>query len=505
MLKLFGRDRADHPLADFKAARHILAELPSEDSLFSLEEVTHWLLSVREEPLFRPEYRAQLVQLLDETGQAPARRLKREYLASPRQPKQQEQRVWPVVHAYWRELATAYVVAVEETQKDAELLPLFAVRALRAITAYYKWACMRYSPAEAALWDLVARVHRRIDKPAMAHALLKPYPGSTQDSNVEREMTRLLMFAACSPNSLTPRDMELSERLIAHFAPRFLLTAEPGQETPYWVDLGAGAAPHRGPLTEIRLGPICFFGAGPAYDALRIFKADLRTAGALPSGLNLGGDYEFAQIIAVIDHLESYWAPRLPERRYARQSMKSRLTVVHGFDGALDVLQPGAGVGFINEDIESWIVQNVSTGGFGAVVPQVKGDWLRVGYLVALQTEGSSQWSLGILKRLACLNAQQANVGIQSLSRAPVPVELRVMTEQSLSADIEVGIVLPALRVSEELRLILRPGVYAAGQMFVLEGPGVDRVLVPTRELERGIDYEILACRESKRGEHRAR
>jgi hypothetical protein len=339
----------------------------------------------------------------------------------------------------------------------------------------------------------------------LAHALLRPYPSSTQDTNVEREMTRLLMFAACSPNSLTPRDMELSERLIAHFAPRFLLTAEPGQETPYWVDLGAGAAPHRGPLAAARLGPICFFGAGPAYDALRIFKADLRTAGALPSGMNLGSGYEFAQLIAVIDHLESYWAPRLPERRYARQSMKSRLTVVRGFDGALDVLQPKAAAGFINEDIESWIVQNVSTGGFGAVVPQTKGDWLRIGYLVALQTEGSSQWSLGIVKRLACASAQQANVGIQTLSRAPMPVELRVMAEQSLSTDIEVGIVLPALRASEELRLILRPGVYAAGQMFVIEGSLVERVLVPTRELERGVDYEILACRESQRGERRAK
>lgn len=496
MLKLFGRDKVEHPLADIKEARRILTELPAEDPLFCLEEMTHWLASVREEPSFKADHRIQLLQLIDENGQSHARRVAREYLQAHRQPKQREVRLWPALHEFWRNIAASYTAAAEEAGKSA--LPLLAARALRALSAQHKWACMRYGPSDASLWETTARIHRAVGSPQLAQAVVT-LANAPQETTVEHELSRLLMFAACSPHSLTPLDMELCEKLIGFFAARFVLSGTSTADTPYWIDLGAGTPPHRGPLPAHVLGPVCFFGAGPAYDALRIMKADLSTAGTLPSSMDLGGTYEFRQVIAVLDHLEAHWAPRLPERRHARQPMKSRLTVARGFDGVFDVLKPPGSITFSNDELESWVVQNVSSGGFGADVPQVNGDWLRVGCLLGLQTEGSGQWSLGVIRRLTRVGAHQASVGIQTLTRAAMPVEVRIMTEHRLSRETETGIILPALRANDELRLVLRPGVYEPGEMFVVEGTGSDRVLVPMRVAERNADYEILACRETIR------
>ena len=41
---------------------------------------------------------------------------------------------------------------------------------------------------------------------------------------------------------------------------------------------------------------------------------------------------------------------------------------------------------------ESWIVENISEGGFGAIVPQVKGDWIKVGSLLGVQSETAQYW-----------------------------------------------------------------------------------------------------------------
>ena len=71
-------------------------------------------------------------------------------------------------------------------------------------------------------------------------------------------------------------------------------------------------------------------------------------------------------------------------------------------------------------------MENVSAGGFGAVVPRLKGDWLRVGVLLALQPEGGSNWVLGVVRRVAKTTGQEARVGIETLSKAPLMAQFAV-------------------------------------------------------------------------------
>ena len=152
---------------------------------------------------------------------------------------------------------------------------------------------------------------------------------------------------------------------------------------------------------------------------LREIIKRVEATGQVPSDLNLvGADPEV--VLEVLRHLALYWSPEPPERQHPRHPVKSRLAIAHGFDGVIGVLGGADSLDFDNRNAESWIVENVSAGGFGAVVPQMKGDWLRVGALLALQPEGGSNWVLGVVRRVTKTAAQQARVGIETLSKTPL-------------------------------------------------------------------------------------
>lgn len=211
--------------------------------------------------------------------------------------------------------------------------------------------------------------------------------------------------------------------------------------------------------------------------------------------LGVGESLTAEAALGVLEHLEACWSTRLPERRHARHRVKSRLTIAWGFDGILEVLAPGDSLSFDAGTYESWIVENVSVGGFGALVPQVRGDWLRIGCLLAMQPEGGDNWLVGVVRRLSRPSLQQAAVGIQTIARGAVPVELRVHTGHIVSEGSETGILLDPGSPDGEMQLLVRAGVHAPGQSFSFDLNGRHTVLLPVGVPERRNDYELLRCR----------
>src|SRR5690242_14830080 len=112
-MKLFGGGKADHPMADAKAARTIVDAIPASDPFKALEDLNHWLESVRAWPGFTPEHRAQLVLMVDDAAQGHLRKLQREYLSSPRLSKYQENRLWAAIRESYRQSAIAYATCVD--------------------------------------------------------------------------------------------------------------------------------------------------------------------------------------------------------------------------------------------------------------------------------------------------------------------------------------------------------------------------------------------------------
>jgi hypothetical protein len=497
-MKLFGGGKPDHPLADPKEAKRLLDALPADD-VKALDEVMHWLESVAASEGFKPEARIQLLFTLDEATQPRVRKLAKDYFTAGRPSRYQENRLWTALHGYWKQAGHAYARVVDQFVQghkgiDAAkaLLPLLLVRTLRSFAQHIKWMHMRYGPIDLGSWGVFNSVYAFAEIRQLAQSKVTVYAGSAGESTPQLEFLRGAMFSVSAPDGMLPLEIELAERLIGDFAPRFVLANAPAPGLAFWLDLTQAVPPAR--LSRApQPGPgLRCFGPGTALAEVHELAEKILVGGQIPPEINLGGSYEPHLALEVMRHLHLYWSPEAPERKAKRHPVKSRLSVTHGYDGVVGVLGGGDTLDFDNQNSESWIVENVSAGGFGAVVPQMKGDWLRVGALLALQPEGGSNWVLGLIRRVNKIAGQQARVGIETLSKTPLLSRFAVAGVKTVS---EQGVLLKGDGAAEA-RIVLKPGVFTPGQNLEIAQGERHHVYLPQAVAERGEDYEIARFRE---------
>jgi hypothetical protein len=500
MLKMFAGGRPDHPLADPKEVKRILEALPAQD-IKALEELSGWLDSLGGADL-KADLRIQRLLAIDDAAQARARKLAREVLQpSPQTSRFQDNMNWTRLHDYWRHAGIAFARCVDsylQGAKGAEaakvLLPVVVARALRCLGQQLKWQCVRYAPADVELWGVLNKIYAFAELRGITDARVNLYPGSTE-TTPKLEFLKVSMFGASSPDCLVPVEVEITERVVAELATGFAIAAQPERELLYWTDLGRATAPLRS-LREPKPAPsLRFFGPGGAPAAL----ADLikKTDGAreAPSSLNLGGSYDPEAVLSALRHLAVYWDREPPERRHPRHSVRSKLTVAHGFKGVLEALGSNGGgvLEFDPASAESWTVENVSAGGFGAVAKQPKSEWLKVGALLAMQPDGGRNWVVGTVRRVTRVSKDEARVGIETLSRAPA------LSHFSGGGENEPGVLLAAAPDTGETSIALRAGAFVRGRNLETEVGGRQHVYLPQSVDERGDDYEIARFREMVR------
>ena len=501
-MKLFGGGKPDHPLADPKEARRLLDALPA-DEVKALEEVMHWVESVAVIEGFKPEVRLQLLVTLDDAAQARVRKLARDYFASARLSRYQENRLWTALHGYWKQAGHAYARMVDQFVQQAKgidaakpLLPPLIVRTLRSFAQHIKWMHMRYGPIDAASWGVFSSVYAFAEVRQLTQSKVTVYAGAAGESTAQLEFLKGALFSVSAPDGMLPLEVELAERLIGALAPRFVLANAPAPGLSFSLDLAQALPPVRFARAP-KPGPgLRCFGPGTALAVIHDLAEKVHVGGKIPPEVSQGASYEPHLALDVLRHLHLYWSPEPPERKTQRHAVKSRLAVTHGYEGVMGVLGGGDSLDFDNQNSESWIVENVSAGGFGAVVPQLKGDWLRVGALVALQADGGSNWLVGVVRRVSKTGTQQARVGIETLSKAPHVHQFGVSGAHGAA---EQGILLGNGNAAEA-RIVLRPGVYAPAQNLEVAQGQRRHVYIPQGIAERGEDYEIARFREMVRG-----
>ena len=497
-MKLFGSSKPGHPLADPKEAKRLLEALPA-DEVKALDEVMHWMESVAAIEGFKPEARIQLLFMLDDAAQVRVRKLSKDYFAAGRPSRYQENRLWTALHGFWRQAGHAYARQIDQFVQghkgvDAAkaLLPLLLVRTLRSFAQHIKWMHMHYGPIEAGSWGVFNSVYAFAEIRQLALSRVAVYAGAAGESTPQLEFLKGAMFSISTPDGLLPLEIELAERLVGALAPRFVLSSAPGAGVAFSMDLAQALPPlrlARAPKT----GPtVRCFGPGAALAEVHDLAEKVHVGGKIPPDVNLGGTFEPHLALDVMRHLHICWSAEAPERKTQRHAVKSRLSVTHGYDGVVAVLGGGDTLDFDNQNSESWIVENVSAGGFGAVVPQVKGDWLRVGTLVALQPEGGSNWVLGLVRRVNKLAGQQARAGIQTLSKSPQLSRFSMAGVKTIS---EQGLLLK-IDGAAEVHIVLKPGVFTPGQNLEMAQGERHHVYLPQAVAERGEDYEISRFRE---------
>lgn len=503
MLGFLTGGKVDHPMADSKQAREIVAELPS-DPMKALGEITNWLDSLRETKAYKPDRLFENIDLLDGAAKNYQRKLAQDYFSTSRQQKFQESRLWTGSYAFWKALSDAYLECVsrfESAQTGGTAfrknLPVIVARTLRALTLQLKWILVRYGPVDPRVWSDIGRLYQFAEAAGFASNAIAIYPGSHGGGSVKQEFLKAVMLSISSTDGLSPIRQEIAERAVAHFSSGFRIAQQPGPGCGYCFDIAGGKPPFRVVGEKTLPATARYFGAGDALAELRKVEATIRETGAIPSSVHLGGTYENDTVLPVLRHLISYWSDDAPARGTQRRHIATRMTVLHGMAEILRTLDPAHSdeLDFSTDSsAESWIVENVSDGGCGAIIPAAKSDWVRVGALIGVKTEIAQHWGIGIIRRVTRDEHQQRRVGVQVLSKLAIPVRVGKSGGAFASGPVaptDSALLLSATPDSKgEVGVVLRDGIFSTRDSIDMVVNNKAYLLMPSRLAEGGEDFD---------------
>jgi hypothetical protein len=499
---LFGQ-KTEYPLADPRELKKIIGELPKENAFKALDEIVGWLESLEATDEVTADRLYEAVRHLEEAAQPHLRHLAKDYLHSARLAPAEEKRLWSINFGFWNLLAGAYERCLDEMAAKPRMadhlksaLPAICSHLIAALAAILKWEQFHYGPSANAHWQRLGRALLVAEDAGVASKSV-PFGQQAGLSSVQQEYLKAMVFHAASMDSLLPLEIDLAERLIGHFLPQFVFTAGAQHDSVYWVDLTLPQPPLRLARMPAQALPTQrFFKPGPAHAAIQSVLDILQRGGDIPPDINFGGQYHPKILIPVLRHLTVYLAPIPPQRKHDRHHVKHRMVVANGLINVVVAFSGQFGSRPVMPQMESWVVENVSRGGFGAVVSDIPADWLKIGALLAIQPGGGENWLLGIVRRYRRITEIDARVGIETLARHAVLVDLKPRMASSYAAVPGVS----ALLMHEgsepgEVRVVLPPASFNLQEVLEYTADGKRQLLTPVALIEQSADYALARYR----------
>ncbi len=497
--EIFTQKNAGHPLATASDLKAAIAAISPDDAFRAVDEIIGWLDSLRDTEDFPRERLFETLRQLDDAAQPHLRRLTGNYLHAARAGRAEKKRLWAINHGFWLHISDAYercLPLLGQKDKAGEVtrraLPVLLTRLIGALAALLKWEHFHNGPLPATLWTrmgaalLCAEEHGVAGK-AVAHR------ARSATSSPQAEYIKAVAFQAASMDSLLAHEIELAERLIEHYAGSFSFTSEAHVDSVYWVDLLASQPPQRLARMprEARSSQRFFKPAGACRQFEALLKG-LERGDDFPADIALGGPFVPKVLIPVLRHLAAYLAAIPPQRTFDRHRVRNRMLILNGLSNAFKVfssqLAEPAGVA----ENETWVVENVSRGGFGALLSNLPGDWLQIGALLAMQPEGGENWLLGVVRRYGRASDNDARVGIQTLATKVTAVKCRPRVASSyVAASTLMALVLEDGNPPGEVRVVLPLHAFDLGESLDYQHDGQHFLLHPVARLEQASNYEV--------------
>ena len=525
--KQFG-GKPDHPLRDAEAAKEVLAALPEGVSLETLEQLSHWVGSVKDTPGFACDDRLAVMRLLDQAAAVHAEPLFNQFFSKIHQQDRATRKIWDTLCEYWRRLAQGYAQCVadfEHGEKGAisveEQMPLALARALRAASLRFKLRYLRFVGIDAKAWAPLYRMYAFAELKQFDNVPVVVYAREVH-TTARAELQKILLLYLVAPHEFPPGQLELAFRILARFAISAEWSHVPQAECNFVIDMGVGGPPSHLPAKEMAGANKRFIGGGRALTKLNELKA-LSEKNMLSEEQRFGREFSPAQIITVIKHLYLYLSVAPPQRRFTRTKAAAEVSVVHGLKPIcqrVTKIELGSGMSLgedldiraktanimklVAEEIEStpetWAQKDQSEWGLGADIPPDLGKWAEPGKLCGVQPRGEKNWWVGIVRRMDADNG--LHCGIRIFSKRPVSVWLRVLgagehqaanwesSTGSFAFDYLRAIMLPdALKSHDHPVIILENKTYVPGQLCEVMMGEHKRHLKLVEFLEEGEDY----------------
>ena len=520
--------KPDHPLRDAQAAQEVLAGLPEEPSLETLEQISHWIASVKDTPGFSCDDRLAVMRLLDQAAAVHTGPLFDQFFSKIHQQDRETRNIWESLCEYWGRLAQGYARCVadfEHGEKGAKIveaeMPLALARALRAASLQFKLRYLRYVGVDVKAWAPLYRLYAFAELKQFDSVSVVAYEREVH-TTVRAELQKMLLLYLAAPHEFPPVQLELAFRILERFAISGEWSRVPQAECNFVLNLAAGGPPMHMPVKEAAGANKRFVGGGKALAKLAELKV-LCEKNMLSEEQRFGKDYSPAQIITVIKQLQRYLSVAPPYRRFARTKAAAAVSVVHGLkpiSQRVTKIELGSGVSLsedmdlkaktanimklVAEEIEStpetWVQKDQSEWGLGTDIPPDLGKWAEPGKLCGVQLHGVKEWWVGIVRRIDAVAG--LHCGIRIFSKRPVAVWLRVLgasehqadnwasSTGSFAYDYMRAIMLPdALKSHDHPVMILENKSYVPGQLCEVMMGEHSRHIKLVEFLEEGEDY----------------
>jgi len=482
--------------------QRFIASLPSDPARV-LDMVVRQLNALPDD--MDPNTRFAIVNQLDEAAQPSANHVFHEYLRILTQEKSSDMQLWLLAHNFWTNIADQYGTCASvlfdnddkaRLQRLLDHLPRIITRALFAAGESVKWKAFRYQATPLPLWCGAGSIYLLAEKYGFAEKQLQIYPGPGGISSPHTELLKILFFQVASLNSLQVVEMEIADRLIHQLLSNFVFSKQKDERSFYWINLGAEQEPSRINSPPPISHNLRYFGAGEAVTRLQVMQQEAENNRTVPAKLCQNDQFEFQNFLTVVNHLATQWSHTPPQRQHERHRVNHRVSVLRGFVNSFVMTSPEFGGKPVGLPLENWVVEDVSRGGFGAMVKQHKNDWVQVGALLSLQPEGADNWVIGLIRRVRHATDQEIRVGIETLSRRPVALEVHAKNTTGSSAQSTI----PVIWFYDDdpkapMRFVFPSEVLNAGDVLEFDFNGRRLLLHPLSFLERGSDFDLVQCK----------
>lgn len=485
---MFGR-KSDHPMSDIKSAQALLADLPRTDAIKSVMELTDWMESVLEPDVFRLADQFAVLSLLDETAQLYARKLACEYFSLPDLHTFHGNRLCLLLGKLARQTADAYVAMFErycngDGAAIKPQLPLLVARAVRAMREQLKFAAVHYQPHDNNVWRNFSQLYRHAEQQRYLDMPLNLYPAQCDPVSVQLESAQLLAWFACGINSLSPRTLHLTERIIASYGTCVEITPILGKKALFSFDLAYPLDPARVDL-EATLHPLMrYIGMADMQVRLEALVKSL-DKNSIPAELNLAGVFAVEWVMDAAQHLLSYLvAP--PLRLSKRRELKTSLDVVCGYDNLCCV---HAGL-----ELMHWELENASSCGFCAAFSGRGADRVHIGSVLGLPAAGGSRMGAAVVRHMSRDVAGRLHVGAEMLANAVsgvtlVPGSGSGFTQSALWLHARSG------ADSGAISLLMPADTFSMQRSYKTHFDDRNYLLIPGSLQEKGPDYDLASFR----------
>lgn len=488
-------------MADIKSAQLLLLDLPKNDALKAVQELTTWIESVREHDDFRVDHQLAVLRLLDEAARPLERKLTREYFAGNALTPFQENRIWVALNEFYQHSAQAYLHVQmrychgsKGSTAIQSALPLVAARGIAALMGRLKCAAARYVPPEPGIWEGLAALYahaeaqKYLDEPVALYASASANT-SAMNTSVRQEFASALMWHASGISAFNPLQIHLAERLAAHFARHFSVSPQREADSLFGFNLQQPAVPMRLTAENKEANGMRYLGAGSVQPQVEALLGMLQK-NTVPETINLGGVFDADTVQEVIRQLSAFWVSAPPVRRDKRHNVIVKMYVIAGYAGLLQLVDPESPPAM--DSSEPWTAEDISVSGLRCVLPPARAKGVEVGLLVGTRPERGTHWGAGFVRRLSRDKQNNLHVGIELLGNQVTLAKLRVAGATGVQRALWLN---NPGDTSGEVRLLMGPGAFSSGRSLPAELDGKNCLLMPLALLEKSQDYDLARFR----------